>query len=169
VNRRSFFQRNGMGQNPKSEARKPKEIRGPKSETAGRRCGWDSRAPLTRHCFGQHARIRLALPKDSVFGFRASFGFRFSVFGFIWSRHCIGNVEEPENDIPAMDAGPTLRSVQRASNWARYSVGDWPSSFLKTRLKCVSDWNPTSNAISLTRRLGFSSRFFAFSMRTRER
>jgi hypothetical protein len=107
--------------------------------------------------------------KVSVFGFRASFGFRFSVFGFIWSRHCIGNVEEPENDIPALDAGPTLRSAQRASNCARYSVGDWPSSFLKTRLKCVSDWNPTSNAISLTRRLGFSSRFFAFSMRTRER
>ena len=26
----------------------------------------------------------------------------------------------------------------------RYSVGDWPTIFLKTRLKWVSDWNPTS-------------------------
>jgi len=26
----------------------------------------------------------------------------------------------------------------------RYSVGDWPTIFLKTRLKWVSDWKPTS-------------------------
>lgn len=26
----------------------------------------------------------------------------------------------------------------------RYSVGDCPASLRKTRLKCVSDWNPTS-------------------------
>jgi len=55
------------------------------------------------------------------------------------------------------------------SNCARYCVGDWPRIFLNTRLKCVSDWNPTSKAISLTRRFGFSSRFLDFSMRTRER
>ncbi len=52
---------------------------------------------------------------------------------------------------------------------ARYSVGDWPRIFLNTRLKWVSDWNPTSKAISLTRRFGLSRRFLDFSMRTRER
>jgi hypothetical protein len=55
------------------------------------------------------------------------------------------------------------------NNWARYCVGDWPRIFLNTRLKCVSDWNPTSKAISLTRRFGLSSKFLDFSMRTRER
>lgn len=55
------------------------------------------------------------------------------------------------------------------SNWARYSVGDCPRIFLKTRLKWVRDWKPTSKAISLTRKLGLSSRFFDFSMRTRDR
>ena len=55
------------------------------------------------------------------------------------------------------------------SNWARYSVGDWPRILLKTRLKWVSDWKPTSNAISLTLKLGFSRRFFDFSIRTLER
>src|SRR5258708_28864714 len=39
------------------------------------------------------------------------------------------------------------------SNCTRYSVGDCPRIFLNTRLKCVKDWNPTSKAISLTRRL----------------
>jgi hypothetical protein len=55
------------------------------------------------------------------------------------------------------------------SNCARYCVGDWPRIFLNTRLKCVNDWNPTSKAISLTRRFGFRSRFLDFSMRTRPR
>ena len=53
-------------------------------------------------------------------------------------------------------------------SWHRYSVGDCPMTFLNTRLKWVSDWKPTSYAISLTRRFGLSSRFFAFSMRTRD-
>ena len=57
----------------------------------------------------------------------------------------------------------------RATNCSRYWVGDCPTVCLNTRLKCVRDWNPTSNAISLTRRLGLSRRFLARSMRIRER
>ena len=65
---------------------------------------------------------------------------------------------------------PTLRfPPRRTSQWgqrsdpsncARYSVGDWPRIFLNTRLKWVSDWKPTSKAISLTRRFGIEQEVF---------
>ncbi len=50
---------------------------------------------------------------------------------------------------------------------ARYAFGDFPESFLKTRLNCESDWNPAAKAISLIRRLEFSRRSRAFSNRAR--
>ena len=36
------------------------------------------------------------------------------------------------------------RALAASGRVARNSVGDSPTSFLNTRLKCVSDWNPTS-------------------------
>ncbi len=49
----------------------------------------------------------------------------------------------------------------------RKAVGDLPVTFLNERLNCESDWNPTSNAISLIRRFGFCRRLRAFSIRVR--
>src|SRR5574338_433831 len=49
----------------------------------------------------------------------------------------------------------------------RYSRGDWPVTFLKTRLNCESDRKPTSKATSLIRNLGFCKRLRAFSTRER--
>jgi hypothetical protein len=56
----------GRGRNPKPEGRRPKEIRSPKPEPA------DPCNRLAAH------RIK----RFSDFGFRPSFGFRFSTFGF---------------------------------------------------------------------------------------
>src|SRR6185295_15194775 len=41
---------------------------------------------------------------------------------------------------------PALREVadHAVGSCPRYSVGDCPRIFLNTRLKCVSDWKPTS-------------------------
>src|SRR5688572_16394233 len=39
---------------------------------------------------------------------------------------------------------PSRRPAHAWASWLRYSVGDCPMIFLNTRLKCVSDWKPTS-------------------------
>jgi hypothetical protein len=49
----------------------------------------------------------------------------------------------------------------------RHVVGECPVIFEKLRLNCESDWNPTSKAISETRRSDFSSSFLARSIRQR--
>src|SRR5438046_10397983 len=61
------------------------------------------------------------------------------------------------------------RPRQPVAACLRNSRGDIPTRFLKTRLKCVSDWKPASKASSLTRTLGSSNDFLARSKRTRER
>jgi len=56
---------------------------------------------------------------------------------------------------------------QRGFAARRYSVGDFPASFLKTRLNCESDWKPQAKAISLTRRSAWRKSVAAFSNRVR--
>ena len=48
-----------------------------------------------------------------------------------------------------------------------YSVGETPAMRRKDLLNWDKDWKPTSNAISEILSLGFSSRIFVFSIRTR--
>src|ERR1019366_10402306 len=69
--------------NPKAEIRKPKETRNPRSETG---LGSPHAGPPPE---GYHHLTLLRIPADhvclvanSAFGFRASFGFRISGFGF---------------------------------------------------------------------------------------
>lgn len=75
------------------------------------------------------------------------------------------NMGFPLDEKQVTDLGsPSLGYT--TGSWLRYCEGDWPVIRLNTRLKWVSDWKPTSKAISLTCKLGLNSRFLAFSIRT---
>ena len=73
-----------------------------------------------------------------------------------------------KNPDPFLGGNPGAKPTQRcpfclACAAARYSLGDFPESFLKMRLNCESDWKPAAKAISLTRRLPLPRSVAAFS------
>ena len=59
-----------------------------------------------------------------------------------------------------MRGGASVRIKRCVRKPSRKLVGEWPVTSLKTRLKWVSDWNPTSKAISDTRTCGLASSVF---------
>jgi len=71
------------GKAPKSEIRNPKEGRSPKSEKPAKRLG----SGYVLNTISKNQRKNQAMPPtknpDSGFGFRTSFGFRISRFGFL--------------------------------------------------------------------------------------
>src|SRR6266498_3772804 len=74
------------GKAPKSEIRNPKEGRSPKSEKPAKRLG----SGYVLNTISKNQRKNQAMPltknPDSGFGFRTSFGFRISRFGFLSGR-----------------------------------------------------------------------------------
>jgi hypothetical protein len=45
----------------------------------------------------------------------------------------------PEAETDGLATEPPRQPAYSVSSLSRYSVGDWPSNFLKMRLKCVRD------------------------------
>jgi len=71
----------GSGEAPKSEIRKPKEVRNLKSEAPARRFGGRIGSQSA-----SKTRVKSNEDCDSGFGFRTSFGSRLSDLGFLSSR-----------------------------------------------------------------------------------
>ena len=110
-----------MRQNPKSEGRRPKEIRRPKFEAGHPR--------ISRILANPFAVIRIIRGRFfSDFGFRPSFGLGISVFGFIiaFVLLCASSVRSAGTNLISADDIPPLRPVRPEmppTFWEQY--GAW--------------------------------------------